>query len=142
MEADLVINSKVMIPGSELSVSVSRASGPGGQHVQKTSSRVTLRWNVRESVALTDAERERVMSRLKSRLAQDSEILIHVESERSQQRNRQIARERLARLVENALRPEKPRIATKPSFASKTKRILGKKRRSTIKKLRKLIEKD
>ncbi|HXW53813.1 MAG TPA: alternative ribosome rescue aminoacyl-tRNA hydrolase ArfB [Myxococcota bacterium] len=142
MEADLVVNSHVVIPGSELDVSVSRASGPGGQHVNKTSSRVSLRWNVRDSLALTDAERALVMNRLKGRLVGASELLIHVESERSQLRNRQIARERLAQLVKEALRPEKPRVATKPTKAAKAKRIMGKKRRSLIKKLRRFIEKD
>jgi ribosome-associated protein len=140
MEADLVINKNVIIPGSELSVSTSRASGPGGQHVNKTSSRVSLRWNILESVALSDEDRAMLMNRLKSRLVGDGELLIHVESERSQLRNRHIARERLANLVSNALLPQKARVATKPTMGSKTRRIQSKKRRSIVKKLRKFIE--
>lgn len=137
LEADLSINEKVVIPGSELSVVVSRASGPGGQHVNKTSSRVSLRWNVLTSLALTEDERVRVMTRLQSRLVGDSELLIHVESERSQLKNRELARARLAELVREALRPKKIRRATKPTLGSKTRRIEGKKKRGVIKKLRK-----
>lgn len=137
MEADLAINDQVVIPGGELSVSVSRSSGPGGQHVNKTSSRVSLRWSVSTSAAITDAERVRIMRRLRSRLVGEGEILIHVESERSQRQNREIARERLAKLVREALRPVKPRVATRPTLGSKTRRIESKKKRGITKQLRK-----
>lgn len=139
MEADLVVNQYVVIPGPELSISVSRASGPGGQHVNKTSSRVTLRWNVAKSTALTDTERARIMVRLQSRIVGEGEILIHVESERSQLQNKKIARARLCQLLREALRIKKTRIATKPTSGSKSKRLEGKKRRGILKKLRKLI---
>jgi ribosome-associated protein len=142
MENDLVINPHLIIPGSELIVSVSRASGPGGQHVNKTSSRVSLRWSIRNSNALTDEEKALIIVRLKSRLVGEDELLIHVESERSQYKNRQIAKERLIKLVREALRPKKPRVATKPSTSAKNKRITNKKRHGTLKKLRKLIERD
>jgi len=140
MEKDLTINQHIIIPGSELYVSVSRASGPGGQHVNKTSSRVSLRWNIKNSTALTDAQRVQILERLKSRLVGDCELLLHVESERSQLRNREIARERLAHIVKKALRPVKKRIATKATVASKTRRLEGKKKRGIIKKLRKALE--
>ncbi len=136
MEADLNINERVIIPGSELSVSTSRASGPGGQHVNKTSSRISLRWNLETSEALNDRERDRVRGRLRSRLVGDGEILIHVEAERSQHRNREIARERLAELVRDALLPIKKRVPTKPTLGSKARRIDSKKKRSIVKKLR------
>lgn len=137
METDLIINERVTIPGAELIVSVSKASGPGGQHVNKTSSRVSLRWNVLSSQALTDAQRAQIMQRLKARLVGEGELLLHVESERSQLRNREIARQRLAQIVKDALRVIKKRVATKPSLGSKARRIDDKKKRGIIKKFRK-----
>lgn len=137
MEADLPINDQVLIPASELSISVSRASGPGGQHVNKTSSRVSLRWDVKNSKALNEAQRALIMQRLYTRLVGEGEILLHVESERSQQRNLSIARLRLVKLVRDALRPVKKRVATRPTLGSKTRRIANKKKRGIIKKLRK-----
>jgi len=138
METDLTINERLTIPGSELEVSVSKASGPGGQHVNKTSSRVSLRWSVKHSQALTEAQRAQIMQRLKARLVGEGELLLHVDSERSQLRNRETARERLAQIVKDALRVVKKRVATKPSLGSKARRIEGKKKRGVIKKLRKL----
>jgi len=138
MELDLIINSNVTIPGAELSVSVSRSSGPGGQHVNKTSSRVSLRWNIKNSQALTEIIRNLLLHRLSARLVGEGELLVHVESERSQLRNREIARERLAEVVRKALKISKKRIATKPTHASKDRRVSNKKRRGIIKKLRKL----
>lgn len=136
MEANLIINDDIVIPSWELRISVSRASGPGGQHVNKTSSRVSLRWNVLTTTALTDDARAMILQRLKSRLTNEGELIIHVESERSQLRNRYIARERLGELIRKALRPVKKRLATKPTLGSKTRRIAGKKKRGLIKKLR------
>jgi len=140
MEKDLIINQQVIIPGAELSVSVSRASGPGGQHVNKTSSRVSLRWNIKISRALTQQQKIIILERLASKLVGDSELLIHVESERSQLRNREIARERLVKIIKKALKPRKRRIATKPTQESKKRRLNNKKKRGVIKKLRKALE--
>jgi ribosome-associated protein len=136
METDLTINESVIIPGAELIISVSRASGPGGQHVNKTSSRVSLRWNILNSQALNKAQREQILQRCKNRLVGEGEILLHVESERSQLRNREIARERLVHIIQDALRVIKKRVATKPSLGSKKRRIEVKKKRGVIKKLR------
>lgn len=139
MDNDLKVNSFVIIPDAELIVTASRASGPGGQHVNKTSSRITLRFNIGASSAFTDDEKARIIKRLQYRLVGDDEILINVDSERSQLQNRRIARERLAQILKDALVVHKKRIATKPSVRSKTKRIEGKKLRSMVKKLRKRI---
>lgn len=136
MEADLTINGYLVVPGSELEVSVSRSSGPGGQHVNKTSSRVSLRWNVLNSSALTQNQKSIICQRLASRLVGEGELLIHVESERSQITNRRIARERLATLVAKALKPVKRRVATKPTSGSKKRRLNSKSIRGAIKKLR------
>lgn len=136
MEADLVIHGGLVIPGHELLVSASRSSGPGGQHVNKTSSKISLRWSIAKSQALNDEQRGILLQRLASRLVQDGELLIHVESERSQYRNRRIARERLAELVEMALRPRSVRKATKPSRSSQMQRVDEKKRHGLLKKIR------
>jgi len=136
LENNVVINSKITIPGSEISISTSRSSGPGGQHVNKTSSRVSLRWNILNSVALTEIDRKRILRNLRSRLVGLGEILIHVESERSQLSNRELARERLVGLLRKALVSKKRRIATKPSLGSKNARIKKKKKRGIVKTLR------
>jgi ribosome-associated protein len=137
LDAGLVINEKVVIPFSEFSIIVSRSSGPGGQHVNKTSSRVSLRWNIWESQALTKKEKNLLLIRLRSYVVGEGEILIHVESERSQLRNKEIAKERLVNLVKKALIPKKKRLATKPTLGSKVKRLANKKKRSYLKTLRK-----
>ncbi len=133
MEADLPVNHSLTIPGNELEVATSRSGGPGGQHVQKTSSRVSLRWNIRDSIAITPLQRTRLMQKLASRLTLEGELLIHVDSERSQIRNRDIARERLAYIVLEALKVAKKRVATKPTRGAKERRIAAKKRDSRIK---------
>jgi len=140
MEADLYINDEITIPGSELLVSTSRSSGPGGQHVNKTSSRVSLRWNVNTSGAINEAQRAKIMGRLKSRLVGEGELLIHVETERSQIRNRAIARERLLLLIKEALAPVKKRIATKPTAQAKKRRIESKIKRKELKNLRRIVK--
>ncbi len=136
MESDLIINHRVVISGAELGFTASRAGGPGGQCVNTTSSRISLRWNIAESKALTDEQKARVLARLRHRLVGDGELLIHVDSERSQIHNRRLARERLAQLVKDALVVQKRRIATKPTSSSKNLRIAGKKLRGVIKQLR------
>lgn len=136
MEADLVINRTLTIPGAELDLSYSRSSGPGGQHVNKTSSKVSLRWSVAESASLTDRQRAMLLARLHARLVGEGELLINVESERSQVKNRQIARERLAEIVEKALRPTKSRVATKPTKGSQIRRVEDKKKHGLVKKMR------
>lgn len=139
MEEGLVINQNLVIKGSELIISMSRSSGPGGQHVNKTSSKVLLRWSVKNSTSITDKQRARIMEGLSSRLVGDGELLIQVESERSQSRNKEIARVRLAEILRKALTPKKNRLPTGPTMGSKQRRIMSKKRRGLQKKLRKLI---
>lgn len=136
MEADLRINSEIIIPGTELIVTASRASGPGGQHVNKTSSRVSLRWSVKDSKALTEEQRALLLARLHTRLVGEGELLLHVESERSQLKNRKIARDRLVEIVARALRPVIVRKATKPTAGSKARRLGEKKKRGLLKKVR------
>lgn len=123
-----------VIPGSELSEQVSLSGGPGGQHANKTSSRVTLVWNVAASVKLTEATRARLLERLGNRLTKDGVLQVSVDANRSQHLNRETARERLAEWVSEALKVERKRRKTKPSKGAKQRRIDGKKRRSALKK--------
>jgi ribosome-associated protein len=136
MEEDLQITDGITIPGSELRFTASRAGGPGGQHVNKTSTRVTLAWDVSATCALDDRQKARVMARLGGRIGKDGVMRVSAEDERSQHRNRQEARTRLAALVEQALHVPKKRIPTRPSKASKRRRVDEKKRRGAVKKLR------
>jgi ribosome-associated protein len=136
MEEDLPVTDRITIPGSELSFSASRSGGPGGQHVNKTSTRVTLQWDVSATGALDDAQRSRVLERLAGRTGKDGVLQVSAEDERSQHRNRQVARTRLAALVEQALRVPRRRIPTRPTRASRRRRVEQKKRRGAIKKLR------
>jgi len=133
---DLRVRRGVVIPEAELRETASRASGPGGQHVNKTSTRVTLRWNAVRSNALSDTQRARVLERLATRITRGGDLVIHAERYRSQSRNRALARTLLADLVSDALRVARRRVATKPSRASRERSLEAKKRRSKVKKTR------
>lgn len=124
------------MPEAELRWRFSRASGPGGQGVNTTDSRVELSFDVTASAALSDVARQRVLERLDHRLA--GGVLTVVASEhRSQRRNRVTARARLAGLLRDALAPDPPpRRATRPSRAARERRMQGKRRRGEVKRLR------
>ncbi|MDQ6690869.1 MAG: aminoacyl-tRNA hydrolase [Gemmatimonadota bacterium] len=132
----LHVNDAFSIPRGELDVRVSRSSGAGGQHVNKTSSRVEIFWNVRGSRALSEDQRARLLDRLASRLNTDGSVRIVASEMRSQSRNRDLAEEKLADLVRRALVIPKKRKATRPSKASREARLDGKKRRSHKKRER------
>lgn len=132
----LPINDSLSIPRSELDVRVSRSSGAGGQHVNKTSSRVEIFWNIRASRALNDDQRNRLLERLASRLTTDGSIRVVASDLRSQSRNRELAEERLAELARRALVIPKKRRPTRPTKASKEARLEGKKRQSHKKRQR------
>lgn len=133
MDEDLPIGGQRFIPGRELEEKVSRASGPGGQHVNKTSTRVTLRWRPADSAI--DAEtRDRLLARL--RLTKDGWLAVHVDEARSQLQNRLTARERLAAVVMAALVEQKKRRPTRPSKGSQQARLTTKKTRGSVKQKR------
>ena len=132
---DLFINSRISIPHWELSFSASRSAGPGGQHANKTSSRVTLHWSVPNTSALSAAQKIRVIRKLGKRLTSDGVLLINVEEFRSQHRNKEIAIQRLQEILIEALKVQKRRKPTKPSKAAKRKRVDEKKSRGTLKKI-------
>ena len=129
----LAVNESLSIPRSELDVRVSRSSGAGGQHVNKTSSRVEIFWNILGSRALDEEQRARLLGRLSSRLTSDGSIRVVASDMRSQTRNRELAEERLADLVRRALIVPKKRRATKPTKASREARLESKKRHSSKK---------
>ena len=124
------VTRSVALPLSEVRFRTSRSSGPGGQHAQKSETRVEALFDVEASAALSDAQKRRVISRtgpVLRAIAQD---------ERSQLRNRELAVERLVEQLRSALRVERKRVPTKPTATAKERRLQGKKRRSETKRLR------
>ncbi len=130
MDDDLIVTRAVRIPRHELHVSFSTSGGPGGQHANRSATRVELRFDVAESSAFTDAQRARVIERL------GDEVRVVVDESRSQLRNREIAERRLVGRLQSALHVERPRRATKPSKGATARRLDSKRRRSEIKRSR------
>ena len=130
-----------MIPGGELVEKFTHASGPGGQGVNTTDSRVQLSLDLATTTALTEAQRERVLTRLERRLA-GTVITINAAEERSQRRNRVAARERLAALLREAITPPKVRRPTRRTRGSQRRRLVAKRQRSEIKQNRKRPDHD
>lgn len=122
----------LVIPAAELTERFSRASGPGGQSVNTADSRVEVSWNVETSAVLSDEQRARLLEGLESRLS-GGVLTVAASEHRTQLRNRVAARTRLAGLIANALPPPTMRRATRPTRASRERRLDAKKRRSDIK---------
>jgi|MDSW01.1.fsa_nt_gb ribosome-associated protein len=137
MSDELEIQRGVTIPAWELWWTASRSGGPGGQHANKTSSRVTLHWSLTQSSALTPSMKARALRKLRSRLTAQGELLVSVDTTRSQHQNRELARERLAQIIRDALKVAKRRVATKPTKGSQRRRVDAKKARGDTKKMRK-----
>lgn len=133
MTIALVINDTVNIPLSELVYTASRSSGPGGQHVNTTDTRIQVRWNVKESSALYEDERALVLKNLATRLTESGDLILAADTHRSQRRNREEVTQRLATLVREALIPPKPRKKTKPTRAAKERRLEDKRKKSRTK---------
>ncbi|HEY0780483.1 MAG TPA: alternative ribosome rescue aminoacyl-tRNA hydrolase ArfB [Gemmatirosa sp.] len=136
----LVVTPRLAIPRGELEVKASRAGGPGGQHVNTSSTRIELRWNVRTSRALDDALREQLLARLAPRLDTDGGVRIVASEYRSQRQNREAAESRLAALVRAATVVAKRRKPTKPTRTSVVRRIEGKRRQSDKKATRRRVD--
>ena len=134
MSDDLAIDPRLTIPASELSWQASRSSGPGGQHVNTADTRIQVRWSVRDSAVLSDFQRSRLLVAPATRLTGEGEIILASDAHRSQRRNREDVAQRLAQLVREALVPPKPRKKTRPTKASRQRRLQDKKRRSRVKK--------
>jgi ribosome-associated protein len=132
----LRITPTIEIPDDELIESFVRASGPGGQNVNKVSTAVELRFAVRDSPSLTEPVKLRLMRLAGSRLTKDGVLVLNADRFRTQEANRRDAKERLVGLIREATIVPKRRIKTKPPRASKERRVDGKKKRSQVKKMR------
>jgi ribosome-associated protein len=130
------ITPNLALSDDEISERFVKASGPGGQHVNKTSSAVELRFDVRASPSLSDEVKARLERLAGSRLTLDGVIVLFSQGTRSQEMNRQEVRERLAELIRRALHRPKARRPTKPTYSSKLKRLESKTRRGGVKSLR------
>ena len=135
-DTDIQITETVAIPPTELHFQFSRSSGPGGQHVNRTASQVELTFDVLNSPSLNEAQRARVLSKLKSYI--DTRGVLHLTSQttRSQHRNRTEVVERFTLLLQRALHVPKRRIPTKPSAAAEAHRLAEKQRTGVIKQQR------
>ena len=135
--ASIPISRRVSIPEHEVEFRAARAGGPGGQSVNTTSSKVELRWSVRDSEVLDEVQRQHLIDRLGSRLTNEGLLILRGEEHRSQHRNREAVTSRLRAIVGEALEPPRPRRPTRPSRGSKQRRLEHKKRRGEVKRLRK-----
>ncbi len=132
----LAISRRIHIPDSELVERFVRAAGPGGQHVNRTESAVELRFDAAASPSLPEPVRERLLARRDRRLTADGVVVIQARRFRDQARNREDARERLATLIRQALAAPKKRVATRPTRASRERRLTDKKQRGRRKQSR------
>lgn len=124
----------------ELNYRATRGSGPGGQHVNKANTKVELRWDLGATAGFSDSEKARLSAKLAHRLTQDGELVLTDHSTRSQARNREEVTARFYAILGGALKHEKRRKRTKPTYASKKRRLRGKKRRGELKKARGAVE--
>ena len=121
---------------SEFTFATSRSGGPGGQNVNKVNTKVELRFSVKDSVILTNNEKIKIFSRLKTRINKEGELIVVAQSERSQQKNKSVAIDTFYKLMTIALRTVKKRKSTRPTRTSIEKRLQQKKDRSRIKESR------
>lgn len=140
--ARLAVTDDIGVDDEELSESFVLASGPGGQNVNKVSSAVQLRFDVARSPSLPGDVRQRLMALAGRRLTKDGVLIILARNHRTQERNRAEARERLFDLIRRAATPPKPRRPTKPSFASKRRRLDAKTARAKLKRNRSKVHQD
>lgn len=132
----LRVNARLVLPPGDLAVEFARSGGPGGQHVNTTESKVVLRFDVRRSQGLGEVRRARVLERLAHRLTREDVIVLHASRFRERPRNLADARERLAALLREAVKPPVPRHPTRPTRGSRERRLTAKKQQGEKKRLR------
>jgi ribosome-associated protein len=133
---DLVVTPRLTIPGAELTIAFARSGGPGGQNVNKVSSKVDLRWNPGTSAVLGDGDRAWLLQRLRSRLTSDGTLIVTSTKTRDQLQNRDDAASKLALIVRAALERPKQRHKTKPSRGARRRRVADKRHHGEVKRLR------
>lgn len=141
-DGDIVVSPTLAIPRAELTFRASRAGGPGGQHVNTSSTRVELLWDLTRSTVVSEAQRARLLEKLGTRLDAEGMIRVVASDRRSQSQNRDAAAERLAQIVRQALVVPKKRRATHPTKASRERRLDEKKRRGERKRDRRRFDND
>ncbi|HSU14220.1 alternative ribosome rescue aminoacyl-tRNA hydrolase ArfB [Longimicrobium sp.] len=136
----LAINESLWVPRTELAYRATRSGGPGGQHVNTSSTRVELVWDVDASPSLSDEQRARIREKLANRISGEGTLLLAASEHRSQHQNKEAVTERFVELVRQALVVPKKRRKTRPSAASREERLRAKKHRSEVKRSRRTLE--
>jgi ribosome-associated protein len=136
MKNDVHVKNGITIPEHELEITTSRSGGAGGQHVNKTDTRITIRWNVKTTSVLSEEQKNRVLQNLQSRLTTEGELIIHNSESRSQQQNKEMALAQLVQIVRKALHVPKKRMKTRTPHAVKEARLESKTHRGKVKKMR------
>jgi ribosome-associated protein len=129
----MIVNDQITIPDDELDWSYARSSGPGGQNVNKVSSKAVLRWDLFRSASLPPHVQDRLIALNKGRITTDGELILSSQRYRDQERNRQDCLEKLTELVGEAATLPRPRRATRPTRGSKARRLAAKRHRSALK---------
>jgi ribosome-associated protein len=132
----LVVDARIQIPAEEFRFTFSRSGGPGGQNVNKVNSKVTLHWDVTRSAGLPDDVRMRFLTRYRSRVNADGELVIHSQRYRDQPRNREDCLDKLRQLIESVRRAPPARRPARPSAASRERRLQAKRLRADTKRQR------
>ena len=138
----MTVDRGLEIPEDEIVLRFSPAGGPGGQHANRSSTRVDLTWNIARSRVLSARQRRLLKAHLKGRIDPSGNLRLSSDTHRSQLRNREEVQRRLARLVSEALRPRPRRLPTQPSRAAHERRLASKRRRAETKRLRRPAERE